>query len=163
MIDSPEEYFFLPIIPFVGAGSINLGDTRQDILRKIGKPLYLSFIQGIRGKVQIFHYDVLEIWLPQEKVSEIDVVRGYQGSTKEGLTPGASWKKLREAYPTVSWHEDECRWYVPGIDGLSFDIVRPPRDDEIPLSIPWEHERYVVIDPEHAFVFAIEVHDIRYT
>jgi len=158
-----EHYFLLPIVPLVGAGSIELGNAREDILRKIGKPLFLRFLPAIQGKTQLFYYKGLTVWLQGGKVSEIDVEEGYEGATPQGLTVGASWSKLKQLYPTVTYHEEEHRWYVPGIDGLSFNIVRPPRDDEIPLDIPWELERYTIIDPDHAFVFGIEVHDTRYT
>ena len=159
-------YIQAPIVPKIGAGNIIIGDSRQDVLKKLGKPLFQRFLQGLHGSIVHFHYGWSRIWLVQQRVTEIDLQDGYQGATAEGLRPAASWQELAKTYPSVTYHEREHRWYVPGIDGLSFEIVRPPRPeepDEIPINIPWELERYYITDPKNAFVFSIEVHDITYS
>lgn len=160
-----HDYIYAPIIPRVGAANVKIGDHRQEILKKLGKPLFQRYLQGIKDSIVQFHYGWSVIWLQKQKIIEIDVQSGYKGTTHEGLSVEASWSELIKVYPTVGYHEGEHRWYVPGIDGLSFNIVRPPRPEEpeeIPINIPWELERYHIFDAEHAFVFAIEVHDTVY-
>ena len=134
MTDTKKEYLSLPIIPLVGAADIELGNGQQEMLSKLGKPLYLTFMRALRGRNRLFHYKELVVrFTPGDKVFQIDVLKRYTGTTKEGLGAGSSWEELKTIYPQITYDEDKCIWHVPGIEGLCFDIVRPPKAGEIPL------------------------------
>ncbi|MFQ5873860.1 MAG: hypothetical protein ACE5JL_08670 [Dehalococcoidia bacterium] len=149
----------LRIIPMEGAAGVSIGGSKQTVLAKLGKPLRSR--SGAEG-MEFLEYAGVAVTLQNGKVLIIRAEQGYRGSTPEGLKVAATWKELRQIYPTVTFHEDELIWYVPGINGLSFDIVRPPRPDEQPMTPPWVDEVYEILDPEHAFVLSIAVHQIRY-
>jgi hypothetical protein len=183
-VSTGNQYLSLPIIPGVGAAGIQLGDTREDVLKKIGKPLYIRYVTALHGRDRVFQYEELAVRLAADRVIEINLFRSYVGTTKEGLRPGASWEELKRTYPDVVFDEPAdqtapvgesvtdrevsgsqqnserlvgAAWPVPGVEGLSFDIVRPPKEDEIPLGRPWDAELYVVTDPQNAFVYGIQV------
>jgi hypothetical protein len=71
------------------------------------------------------------------------------------------WRDLQEHFD-VKYDEFEGVWYVAGLAGLSFDIVRPPDEGEKPLLPPWEDEVYEILDPDHAFVLSIAVHSLAF-
>jgi len=156
------DFLSLSIVPFVGAGGVEIGDKKKEVLAKIGRPMYLR--PGPRKPVyrEGLCYKGMSISLEDEKVYMITAEEEYKGSTKEGLKVGVTWTALKEIYPSVTFHENKMVWYVPGIDGMSFRIVRPPRDDEIPVLFPYVDEEYEVVDKGRAFVYSISVHDLRY-
>lgn len=75
---------------------------------------------------EYLEYPGLTILLKYNVVDHIVGEQGYEGRTPDGLKVGVSWKELRQTHPNITFHADEYLWYMPGINGLSFDIVRPP-------------------------------------
>lgn len=120
----------------VGAAGVRLGETKEELIVNIGKPDFLQILTGAQGRIHLFHYTALVIWLTDGEITEINTKQGYKGSTPQGLTVGVPWRTLRHVYRRLTFHEEQNRWYSPGIDGLSFEIVRPPKEHEIPLNMP---------------------------
>ncbi len=151
-----------PIIPAVEIAGVRIGDTRDQVLAKIGKPSFAR--PGLRKPIyrERLHYAGLSVALEEFKVFMVIAEVGYKGATKEGLRAGASWSELNQIYPNVAFYETKMVWYVPGINGMSFSIVRPPHLHEIPAMIPYVDEEYQMVDPTGAFVYSISVHDLRY-
>jgi len=168
MSEIPDDYLSLPINPGIGAGGIKLGDTAGSVVSRIGQPLFIRPGRELNGELEFHHYNGLVLAIKKTKVTEIVARQGYLGATPEGLSVGATWSELRQIYPHISFHERQMLWYVPEIDGLSVTIARPPRAEEHPMTVyenldnQWVDEIYEVIDPEHAFVFSIEIHDAHY-
>lgn len=154
-----SNFLGLPILPTEGVAGIRIGEDSQTVLTRLGQPRRSR--AGAEG-FEFLEYPGVTVCLEHGRVCEVVAEDGYRGTTSRGLKVGATWKELRQLYPTIAFDEDERVWYVPGIDGLSFDIVRPPRAEEQPIIPPWVNEEYEILDPEHAFVLSIAVHDIHY-
>lgn len=149
----------VPIIPMEGLAGVKIGQSRKVVVAKLGEPNRVRL--GAEG-YEFLHYHGVTVCLRQGLAYEIVAEEGYRGRTREGVNVGATWHELRKIHPNITFHEDERLWYVPGIDGLSFDLVRPPRSEEQPINPPWVDEEYEVLDPNHAFVRSIAVHQIQY-
>jgi hypothetical protein len=159
-----QDYLYFPIIPLVGAGGIKIGDRERNVLDKLGDAAFIRPGRVPKEEVRFLHYTGLMVYVWNGTVKEIHTRQGYLGTTAEGLGIGASWTTLRSIYPAITFSEEFGNWYVPGINGMSIEIFRPPRLEESATAGPerldhrWINELYEVMDPEHAFVGTIAVH-----
>ena len=154
-----EQAITLPIVPGVSIGGVRLGETRQEVIRRLGvPPPEARRLRPGEGENEFLEYGPLTVWLKDGRVFQVVAEAGYQGQAPGGLAVGARWAELFNLYPEIAFHEEEGFWCVPGIEGLGLDLVRPPRAEEQSLFPPWVDEEYMVIDPEHAFVLDIFVH-----
>ena len=154
------DYLKSPIVPMYGVADIKLRTKRESAIKILGEPLRVIHKSDSR---EFLEYTGVTVVLEYNIVEHIVAELGYEGVTPNGLKVGSRWKEVLNLYPRTTFHEDEGLWYAPGINGMSFDIVRPPKPDETPADgSNWVDEMYDILDPENAFVISISVHDIRY-
>lgn len=151
-----KEYLKEPIIPRKSIGGVNLGDSYDDVLARLGGPSEKSD----KGEDSSLTYPGLSIAFRHGVAFQLEAEEGYEGKTPDGVYVGMSWKTLKAMYGELKFDCDECYfWFVPGIEGLGFDIARPPRPHEQPIEPPYVGEVYEVMDVDNAFVRDIYVLD----
>lgn len=160
-----------PILPAQGAAGLILGVDRRRVLATCGPPLGVELLNEKR--IEILDYGVVFLYVEHDRVESIELVIGYRGTTTEGLRPGTKWETLITLYPDVRWNEEEFVWYIPGLTGLSMEIVTPVKaPDEIRARVrhatdgvvdfPISHEFLVdeaetVLDPDYSYVGSIVI------
>jgi len=153
-----EEAVKQPIVPSVSVGGVCLGDSKEAVLERLGAPLTTKQAEG---DVEFLEYGPITVCIEGGRAVELVAEQGYFGADPSGLRVGTPWAELLRIYPNVAPDEEEYEWYVPGLEGMSLDIVRPPGREEQPMFTPWVDEWHWVQDPEHAFVLSIRIHKGR--
>lgn len=157
-----EKRLHEPILPMIGLGGIRLGTEQAMVEAELGPPLRRKLGRDPKDRLEWWDYKGFFIDFKAGIVWSLAAEEGYLGATPSGVKVGFSWAQLKQIHPDLDFHEDAMVWYVPGIDGLSFDIVRPPGPGDVNPSSKWIDEWYEVMNPWQAFVISIEVHSIRY-
>lgn len=167
-----KPYSHLPILPLIGAGGVQLGNTAAEVLARLGKPLRTAPVTAVTEGREGWQYGPLSIWLQHGVVYNIVAELGYVGITAEGLRVGVPWREAWRIYPTLAYYEEEAMWCVPGLNGISFDFVRPLHEGEFnildlswdpPYLEPWVDEIYEITDREQAFLCSVTLHDIYFS
>jgi hypothetical protein len=143
-----EDYLSLPIIDGQVIGGIRPGETRESVISKLEMPAELVEQDG----GEFFDYPGLAIDIKSARVKEVMATAGYLGKTKDGVGIGTTWKELKAKYPDIYFEEEFGLWQTPGMAGMGFALITPPRHDgkiDKPL--------IEVKDPEHTFVGEIHV------
>lgn len=159
-----------PIVPKSGIGSICIGDTVESVEGVLGLPYEQV---GNENELMLFSYPSLTVTIVKGRVQSISAEEGYEGSTPQGVRVGTSWTQLLKIHPDVRFVESKMMWCVPGLNGMSFDIVRPPSplelvppppwyevEEEPAPALKWIDELYIVQDVTNAFVISISVHTL---
>jgi hypothetical protein len=156
------DYLSKPIIPTKGLAGIELGVPKSRIETEFGAPLRRRVCPEPDDRLEYLDYHGLSIVLTSGIVTVLAAEQGYLGTTPSGVQVGMPWKELKQIHPDISFYEEEYEWYVPGIDGLSFAIVRPPGPGDKNPSSKWVDEWHAIMDPWQAFVISIDVHGKKY-
>lgn len=144
----------LPILPGVSIGGIVVGQSGAEVTAWLGEPYR---IKAGRGERTVLEYHGLTVWLLKSRVYMLVAETGYRGRTPSGIAVGCSWHELKKIHPNIQFDEEEGIWFSPGVQELIFDIVRPPRTEEVPCVGDWVDEENEVLDPDNAFVLSITV------
>ena len=117
------------IFPLKGAAGINLGDSEQEVLTKLGEPKERKVMTS--GTIQII-YDKVKVWIGHEsKVDQISVYKGYEGQTEEGIKVGLSKDDLKKMWGLdLAYHEDDY-WEFMSKSGTLFNFEKDEKGEDV--------------------------------
>ena len=93
------------------------------MIAKLGEPLK----ENQSGEYANLTYNGLSVHLKHGITFQLEAEEGYIGKTPDGVYVGMRWKDISAKYPELEFNGDLDFWFIPGIEGLGFDIASPRR------------------------------------